>query len=277
MHATWNFLLKRSGGSQVVVGLSKIAEALVYAPVFLIWFAGSLPAPTVTFMYAGIAATGVLLNYLALARAYRLGDLSFVYPISRGGALAFLPVIGAVTLGERITLPAGLALGGIVAGILVLQLQELSAAALGSLGRSLTTRATGYALLAALTAALYTIWDKLAIREMSPFAYMYLYTALVAVVYGTWVMRRVTPEERREVWRSHGRAIVGIGVLNTASYLLTLLALRQDTSSLVIGLRQLSIVFGVLLGVRLLRERLSTPRLVGVSLIAAGCLGVALS
>src|SRR5437016_2507968 len=36
MHAYWNFLIKRSGGTVVFVGLSKIAEVVVFAPVFAI-------------------------------------------------------------------------------------------------------------------------------------------------------------------------------------------------------------------------------------------------
>jgi hypothetical protein len=41
-HAYWNFLLKRSGGSQLFVGLSKVAEVVMFAPAFLV-----LVAPTV--------------------------------------------------------------------------------------------------------------------------------------------------------------------------------------------------------------------------------------
>ncbi|MBC7896262.1 MAG: EamA family transporter, partial [Cytophagaceae bacterium] len=106
-------------------------------------------------------------------------------------------------------------------------------------------------------------------------AYMYLYTAVVAVLWGGWTWRHTAVEERRATWQAHRGAIVAIGALNMGSYFLTLLALRTDASSLVIGLRQLSIVFGVLLGAWLLGERLSRPRVLGVGLIAAGCLLIA--
>jgi len=65
-----------------------------------------------------------------------------------------------------------------------------------------------------------------------------------------------------------------VGFLNITSYLLVLVALRTGTSSYVIGLRQLSIAFGVLLGWWFLREQISVPKRVGVALIVAGCLAV---
>ena len=35
-HAYWNFLLKRSGGTQLFVGLSKVGEVVMFAPLFLV-------------------------------------------------------------------------------------------------------------------------------------------------------------------------------------------------------------------------------------------------
>jgi uncharacterized membrane protein len=60
-------------------------------------------------------------------------------------------------------------------------------------------------------------------------------------------------------------------VLNTVSYGLALLALRTGGSTYVVGLRQISIAFGVLLGWRFLGERVPPPRRLGVGLLLAGC------
>ena len=49
-------------------------------------------------------------------------------------------------------------------------------------------------------------------------------------------------------------------------------ALRSGVTSYVLGIRQVSIVGGVALGWRYLKEPLSPPRLVGVSCIVLGCL-----
>ena len=119
-HAVWNFLLKRAGGSHVFVGISKASEAVVYLPVFLavLWIA---PARTVhgTGMFVAVGTGMTLVSYATLATAYRYGDLSFTYPIARGGALLFLPALGWLVFGERVSLYtlAGAVL--IVAGCLI--------------------------------------------------------------------------------------------------------------------------------------------------------------
>ncbi|MBC7893770.1 MAG: hypothetical protein H7066_00060, partial [Cytophagaceae bacterium] len=126
MHAAWNFLLKRAGGSQVALAQSKLVEAVLFAPLFVYFAARTLPPAGVVVLLVGVASTGVLANYMSLAAAYRHGDLSFVYPIARGAALAMLPAFGWIFLGERLTVTSALAIVVIVAGIVVLQLPALT-------------------------------------------------------------------------------------------------------------------------------------------------------
>lgn len=275
LHAGWNLLLKRAGGSELVVAMSKVAEAVLFAPFFLLGVTGELPSPGRVLFLTGIAATGVLGNYMALAAAYRRSDLTLVYPVSRGAALLFLPLLGAAFLDERVSARAASGLVVIIVGIGILPLKALSRDALRGLLGGMMTPAMGFAVLAALLTSSYTIWDKVALREMPPFAYMYLYTVIVAVAYSGWVLRRSNAIERRSTWVAHRWAIVGIGVMNMVSYGLTLVALRSEVSSLVIGLRQLSIVAGVALGWLVLREDVEVPRRIGVALIAAGCVLIA--
>lgn len=75
----------------------------------------------------------------------------------------------------------------------------------------------------------------------------------------------------REQLRKHPVSIVLIGLLNAGAYLLVLMALRHEMATQVLAVRQLSIPIGVLLGWRLLHERLSPPRMLGSALITAGC------
>jgi drug/metabolite transporter (DMT)-like permease len=277
LHAIWNFLLKRSGGGQDVVALSKLSEAVVFAPFFLILFLPSLPPWRVVLTLTSFAALGVLANYVLLAKAYRHGDLSFVYPTSRGAILFFLPIVGYLALGERIS-PLGVAaLAAIVTGIATLNLESLSVAAVRRLRSAFASRASSYAVLAGLVAAVYTIWDKYSIRQLQPFAYMYLYTAMVAAAYGAWLFSRRPRAAIATTWKAGWPSIVAIGVLNTTSYLLVLAALGSGVSSYVLGMRQLSIVFGVALGWKALGEPMGAPRATGVALILAGCLLLSLA
>src|SRR5215207_11260067 len=125
-HAYWNFLIKRSGGGQVFVGLSKVLEAVVFAPVFVVAIlAGDAFGLLHAWPIILIGALLTLANYLALGRAYEIGDMSIVYPVARGGTLLFLPALGFAVFGERLSTLGCAALVSIIAGIVVLQLPAL--------------------------------------------------------------------------------------------------------------------------------------------------------
>src|SRR5215207_7258765 len=265
-HAYWNFLLKRSGGTQLFVGLSKVGEVVMFAPIFLIVVAPTLAQHHGLLSLAVVGAGFVLANYVCLAWAYSHGDLSFVYPLARGSILLFLPVLAYVTVGERVSPLGAAALALIVCGIVALQLPALEWRALASLGPRLRSPATTFAMLAAFAAACYTIWDKRAVQRVPAFAYIYAYTSITAIAYAGFIWRRYPRAEVTDVWRRHRGAILQVGFFNITSYLLVLVALRTGTSSYVIALRQLSIAVGVVLGAVLLREHISLPKRVGVFL-----------
>jgi uncharacterized membrane protein len=266
-HAYWNFLLKRSGATQSIVGLSKIVEAGAFGVVLL----SGLTAPPMQILNSWklpvVGALLVLLNYLFLSAAYRAGDLSLVYPIARGAMLMFLPPLAFLTIGERLQPVGWAAIVIIVAGI----------AALRGNGGELGATATSHAILAALTAACYTIWDKHAIQILSPLAYYAAYTVIVGIAYGLVLLRTSEPEELRTVWRSQRNVIIQVGALNSGSYLLTLAALQTGQASYVIAVRQLSIAVGALLGWRLLGESLPPAKRTGIVLLVAGCILLALT
>jgi drug/metabolite transporter (DMT)-like permease len=274
-HAWWNFLIKRASGGTVFIGLSKVVELVLFAPVFLVWsvprggFSSGTPA------LVGVAAVLALGNYVALSKAYEHGDLSVVYPVARGGTLLFLPLFGFLMFGEHISPLGWIAIACIIAGILGVRLREFSTRSLSELGRQLWSPAIAFALLASITTAGYTVWDKRSVTLMPTFTYFYAYTAVVAIVYMLWMMRSHAMGELRSEWHSHRGAIVQVGFFNTTSYLLVLVALQGGTSSYVLALRQLSIALGVLLGWRVLRETMPAPKVVGVMLIVAGCALVA--
>jgi drug/metabolite transporter (DMT)-like permease len=274
-HAYWNFLLKRSAGTEIFVGLSKVVEALVFAPLFVIVAVPSMPATPFVLLLIGVATLGVLMNYASLTVAYRHGDLSLVYPVSRGATLLFLPLLALVAIGEHVNAIGVIGLLCILAGVLALNVPELSMGALRELGAHLRRRAVFWALLVALNNAVFTLWDKYSLRTLAPLAYMYSYTSLTAACYAAFIWRRHPHEAITAEWRSHRWPIAQVGILNTVSYLLALFALKSGVSSYVIGFRQLSIAGGVILGWRLLGEALTPARRLGVTLIVGGCILVA--
>jgi len=274
-HAYWNFLLKRAGGAATFIALSKAAEIVCFAPVFVFLAARTHEWTLGVAGFMAVGAALVLFNYGALGKAYAAGELSVVYPISRAGILLFLPALGSIVFRERLTIVGWMSVACIVGGILLLQLTAFTMDAIRSSIARVNRRSVAYSLAAAFSAAVYTVWDKRAVQTLTPFVYFYGYTMLVAVLYLVVVWRRVTFAEIARVWSSHRSSIVQVGIFNTVTYLLVLFALRSGTSSYVVALRQLSIVWGTLLGYFVLGEALPTPRRVGLATLVGGCVLVA--
>lgn len=269
-HAYWNFLLKRSGGTQVMVGLSKLVEGILFAPLLVL--GTSNPERLAhAWVLPVVGAILVLINYVLLSAAYRRGDLSLVYPVARGAMLVFLPPLAYLTIGERLNVTGWVALTVIVLGIVMLQIPSFQVAGIRRWGRELRDPATLFALLAALTAACYTVWDKGAVQVLSPLTYYAAYTVLLGIAYAILLPRMATRASLYCAWRMEWRIIVQIGVFNSGSYLLALAALQTGHASYVIALRQLSIAAGAVLGAKVLGEVLPLPRRAGVLLVLAGC------
>ena len=273
LHAWWNLIYKRAGGSPLVMGWSKIAEIVVFLPAFLVmlWqFPVSLSA------LAPIAVIGAVLtgaNYVFLGRAYASGDLSVAYPVSRAGILLFLPLLAFALVGETVSWAGGVAVAAVLVGVCLLQMESGEPAELRRFASGLKSPSTAFALVAALAAAGYTLWDRHAVRQFPAFIYFYGYTVFIALGYGLWLLRQRAAAH--VAWREHKQAAVMIGVLNIVTYTLVLLALRDSNATYVIAVRQLSIGLGAIFGWWLLNERTSRPKQVGVVLLCLGCAMVA--
>jgi len=70
LHATWNFLLRRAGGSRTVAALSIVAEAVILVPLAIVVFFSSGPVAVLPFLGATVVGAALALaNYAALMAA----------------------------------------------------------------------------------------------------------------------------------------------------------------------------------------------------------------
>src|SRR5260221_14534709 len=110
LHASWNYLLKKSGGGIGFVWAFAALSSLIYAPLA----AGVVIVQHFEFTIEALAflfASAVLHTayYLLLDRGYRHGDLSVIYPLARATGPLLTVVVAVAMLGER---PGILALSG---------------------------------------------------------------------------------------------------------------------------------------------------------------------
>ena len=271
-HATWNYVAKGAQSSFAFIFLFALCSEIVYLPLALgvfLWTRPSLGLDALLF----VAVSGLLncLYFVLLSEGYKVGDLSVVYPLARGTGPA-LAVVGAIVLfGER---PSALALAGaglVVAGIIVMSWGGKAS------GGAEVWRSVVFALATGACIAAYTLWDSKGVTIVTPVLYSYgldmarlLFLAPLALA---------TPSGRGEVsaiLRDQRRAIVAIGVLSPGAYILVLVAYTLAPVSYVAPAREISILFGAILGLRLLGESDAPRRLAGATAIVAGVFALAL-
>lgn len=275
IHASFNLLAKRAGAadSTAFVWLGTMVSIVAFAPFALGILVLQRPVITVVTLLF-IAVSGVIhISYcLSLQRAYRIGDLSLVYPIARGTG-PLLATLGAVLiLGER---PGPLAIGGIA--LLVLGIFQVTGMGRRGPARSRTAYlAAAAALIPAVFTATYTVWDKycMGILMVPPVFYLWFNQVVRGVILAPYALRN-----RRtigEVWRHYRREAIGVGILSPLNYVLILFALTVTPVSYVAPAREISILIAAVLGKRLLAEGAGHHRLVGAAAMTVGLICLAL-
>jgi drug/metabolite transporter (DMT)-like permease len=272
VHASWNYLAKRAGGGAAFVWLFGMVSALVYTPLALWLLAGrdwALSPEQLLFM--GGTAVIHAAYFLLLQRGYRAGDLSLVYPLARGTGPLLATVAAIAYFGERPTMLALAGAGLVIGGILFMALRPRDVV------RAAThPEAVGFGLLTGTMIASYTLWDKhaVAVLLIPPLVLDWasnLGRTLLVSPYAARHWSRV-----REVWRTHRREAIAVGVLCPLSYIMVLTAMVFTPVSYVAPAREVSIVIAALFGARLLSEPDAGRRLAGAAAIVLGVVALAL-
>ena len=273
-HALWNLLAKRSEHKLVFMILAVITGVLLMTPFALV----RLGAPIPPLGWVCIVASGLieLIYYFLLGAAYTQGDMSLVYPIARGSSPVFVTLIAVGLSGEHLSWlgTLGIALG--VLGVYILPLPDLSGTSLRAPLASLRRRAAQLALLNGLSIALYSTVDKQGVKLVDPIVYFWLVLCVSLIGLAPWLWFRLRQETLSE-WRARWKTALAVGALITGGYVLILFILRNNPVSYATAVRSVSIVFGALLGVIVLKERVTAPRVLGSLVIFAGvvCIGLA--
>ena len=298
-HASWNLFSKQASvtGAVSFIWLVSATATALYAPVIAIDVIVTRPHLS-GLSWIFLAGTGVLqaAYFLFLQRGYRLGDLSLVYPIGRGTGALLAALAGIFLLGERPGPVAIAGIGCIVAGIIVIGIPGRAGSAPGQAGSAAgragsavpataagiarpalsPARATAFALLTGAFIASYTLWDKYAVGTLrtppllqgfAAFPIMALVFALPAAHAGDRTAR---------VWRDYRPQVIGAAVLAPFAYILVLIALSFTAVAAVAPAREVSVLFGVLLGRRLLGEGNLARRVAAAAAIVAGIVAIAI-
>ena len=273
LHATWNALTKRATDAFLFLWSSMTLATLTLVPVAWwigfgdVWSAGAI-APVLG--SAGVHAV----YFVVLARAYREGDLSLVYPIARGLGVALVPVLAVPFLGEIPTIQGALGIALVVLGIVVIGVLGRATSGDGPFARGLP-RGAPWALATGPLIATYSLLDHEGVRVVHPLPFLVTTTSIALALTAPLALRRA--QALRAEWRAHGRTIAIASTTNLSGYLLVLFAFRSEPAGYVVATRELSIVVAALVGARLLGEGRAAMRVLGASVVVAGVALVATS
>ncbi|MBD5654515.1 MAG: EamA family transporter, partial [Candidatus Eremiobacteraeota bacterium] len=123
--------------------------------------------------------------------------------------------------------------------------------------------------------AAYTLWDKYSVSTLAiaPIVYDFWGNVGRTIFVAPFVAARVP--QIRDAWRRYRGEALGIAILSPVAYLLVLWALVTTPVSLVAPAREISIVIGAILGVRLFGEWGGRRRIASAGLMFCGIVALA--
>jgi len=255
MHASWNALVKGATDKAVALGMIALGHVVLGLP-----FALTSQFPNIETLGFITASTVIhWAYYVALNTAYRLGDLSVIYPIARGLAPVLIAIGAQVWADEVLPVVAWAGILTVSTGILLLAWGR------GTIPREGLIAALGTALLVAA----YSVVDGVGVRT-SQSAVTYISWLFVSEIF---VVLFVLARFRARIAAAGQRAVLmGLigGVTSGVAYGLVLYAKTLAPLGLVSALRETSVVFAALFGIFLFGEGPRSRRLVAATVVAGG-------
>ena len=270
-HALRSLFTKESGDKQVFLWWYSIFALLSFFPLFIYFlFRVGLSDPIA---YAWCVGSGFIhfLYWLFLTQAYKEGDLSHVYPIMRSSP-ALVLVFAVFFLGEQVSIEGAAGILLVAIGIYIINMKHITGNELLQPFRSIAfDRSIRFAYLTLISVALYSIVDKMAVEHIHPILFAFLHLFCGMCCYTPYILFTKNVDIIKKEWHSGSVRIIMAGVIGIIGYSLILIAFTIERVSYIVSLRQLSVVFAVLMGSFWLKEKHTAIRLSGAVIIFGGC------
>ncbi len=213
-------------------------------------------------------ALGVLFHtgyQLFLMSAYNIGDFTQVYPIARGTGPMIVTFVSLMFLGVELSQIELIAIGLIILGIVSLSLSRQ--------GDGLRNpKAAFLAVCTGCCIAGYSISDGLGARlSESAIGYMSMLLMIDGLVFMI-IIRMIEPGKMTLVFKEGKFRFFGGGLASFVAYLLVVWAFTQAPIAVVTALRETSIIFALLIGVFVFREKLNLAKVFATTLAVGGAI-----
>ena len=258
-HAAWNAVIK-GGSDKLFETVMKTSSGGLIAACIIPF----LPAPArESWPYLAATVSIHIVYYLCIVYAYRGAELGYAYTIMRGSSPMFTALATVFLLGHSLSSGGWFGVVLLSTGILTLTWDTV-------LRKNFNLSATLVALANALVIMAYTVVDgsgvRLAVHASSYICWVFFLNAFPLLIFSIILKKGAYFRYVRTRW------LYGLfgGACSFIAYGLSLWAMTKAPLSLVAALRESSVIFGVLLGLIFLGERLSWSRSLAVLLVVAG-------
>ena len=246
LHAVWNVRLHAADDRVAAMAMSGIVSGAALSVFFV------LDPPTAVWGLVVVSGIAEAVYGLALAGAYRRGELSVTYPVGRGSAPLLATIAATVIVGQPAAARTLVAAACVAVGLGLLAFRS---------HRQGTLAATGLALVVGASIAVYSVVDARAVREgAAPLAY------LAGTLGSEGVLVAATTRFDLARLRASWRTGTAVAVGSVGAYALVLFAFRLAPVGQVATLREVSVVIAVLLA----RERPGPLGWAGIGLVLVG-------
>ena len=259
LHAIWNGMVKSY--KDKVISVSAIVFGHVPIAIIVMLF---LPLPTLEsvpyIILSAIIHQGYQYNLIS---AYKIGDLTKVYPIARGTGPIVATLISIIFFGVLITKFQTLSIILICFGIIILGLFSKNSIQ--------NNKALIYSLFTGFFIGLYSLADGYGARvSQSPLNFLGWSFILNAMIFPfvlkymgySNIIKRVMKEAKLVFWLG--------GTISYIVYGIVVWSFTQAPIPLVGALRESSIVFSILIGFFFLKERITFIKILSILAIFAG-------
>ena len=274
-HASWNYYSKSSRDTRILFFYSGVFTLLIAFTVFGIK-QPIIPRPVWGYIIG--SAFVHLLYRLFLSHAYTVGEISYVYPITRS-APVFLPLFAYLFLNELVSAQG---LGGIFCVIVSILLYQQREARIQFKAFFRFLRESdslwAYATLGSVIA--YSLVDKQGMSEFHRYSTdspwwragtFYLTENIISqTLYGVVCIVRFPRQLITQIGRAEWKRSLAVATLALISYSLILCVLMTEKVSYVTAVRQCSVIFVVLLGGFALKETYTKRRFVAAVVMVIG-------
>ena len=255
-HAVWSAIIKSSKNPLSLMGITAVLEVTIFLPLTF-----TVPFPTLEVWYFLIATVIIHVFYrLNVIYSYRYGDLSYIYPISRGSSCLFVAIISILFLSSDISVAGFVGILIVCIGLFLI-----------SYSKNLSFNFRGFALAisTAILITAYTLVDGVGVR-LSENGFSYIYWLFTLNGIPLLIIGLISKDGLRKRETYTFRSGIAAGVFATSSYAIVVWSMQFIEIAYVSSIREISIVFAAIIGMLFLFEKNAKSRIIRSILIVSG-------